>query len=150
MGSSTQKRHKTNMKGILLRRLAGANIKDNTGLMIRALDKISMLFDSNDPDHWEVALTNLNRMLPYAIPKESYEHPLLRIDTNNKDGNTQVFIQLNQFMDDRKARKEEINGINAVNTEIVDSGPDNANIKTVSLPTSISNPTDDNKPSNDK
>ena len=98
------------MKGILLRRLAGSNQNDKTGLLVRALDKISILFDSKKPEHWEAGLNNLNKMLPYALSKESYEHPLLALNTKTgENGNAQVFIQLNQFMDDRETRKNEIN-----------------------------------------
>lgn len=102
------KRHRLNTQGVMLRQIAGQNAKDSTGLMVIVLTKIRKLLNSKKTSEIEIGLNHFNKLLPYALPKQSYDQPLLQIGTKSDNGNTQVFIQLNNFMEDREQRKSEI------------------------------------------
>ena len=100
---------KSNLKGMLLRQLAGRNANDKTALMFIATERIRSLLDSSESSDWEIGLNNLNKLLPFVISKESYDKPLFGITAgNDSQGNAQVFIQLNQFVNDRDTRKQQI------------------------------------------
>lgn len=102
------KRHRQNTQGVMLREISGQNAKDSTGLMVIVLKKIRTLLASKKHSDWEIGMNHFNKLLPYALPKQSYDQPLLQIGTKSDNGNTQVFIQLNNFMEDRQQRKAEI------------------------------------------
>ncbi len=119
MATLNTRRHQMNIKGVMLRQIAGKNANDTTSLMFLALDRIRTLLKSKKLEYWEIGIRELNKMLPYAVPKQGSDTPLLAINTKTgENGNTQIFIQLNQFIDDRETRKNEINEETATFKEI--------------------------------
>lgn len=105
-GNNTKK---SNLKGMLLRQIAGVNANDKTSLMFKAVKRIHSLLDSKDSEDWNIGLNNFNKLLPYCISKESYDKPLLSlVPGSGGDGDTKVYIQLNNFIDGRDDRKDEV------------------------------------------
>lgn len=103
-----------NLKGALLIALAGLsgrNGKSVRGLLEQAIESIKTLYNSGDPELINQAIDKTLKLLPYALPKEGYNQPLL---TSTQGNNGTILIQLNQYIDSRDTRASSLESSKAI------------------------------------
>ena len=89
------------------RLLAEMTGKKNTGmrengLLHLGLKTLRRLLESASTVDNLDGLKYLTALMPYAMPKVSDNKPLQALIGNNQDGTTNVFLQVNNYLDERK------------------------------------------------
>ena len=103
-----------NLKGALLIALAGVSGrqgKSTRGLLDQAIESIKTLYNTGDPELVNQAIDKTLKLLPYALPKEGYNQPLL---TTSQGNNGTILIQLNQYVDSRNNRVNSLESDKAI------------------------------------